>query len=141
MNDDYDLQRFLAAQEPVYDQALALLRQGSMCSRYMEFIFPRLAGRRPDDTDRYAIASLDEARAYLAFPLLGGRYRECTGALFWLADRAPQTVFGAADVEKLQASLTLFAEASNEPLMRTMLDTWFGNLADEDTMRLLDAAS
>jgi len=138
MSGEYDLQRFLAAQEGVYDDALAQLRGGAMCSDQMDFIFPRLTDDRDGETDLYAIASLDEARAYLAFPTLGGRYRECVEALSWLADEAPAMVFGEHDAKKLHSSLTLFAEATAEPLLRAMLTIWFDNRADEDTMARLD---
>jgi uncharacterized protein (DUF1810 family) len=133
MADDYDLQRFLTAQDDVYDEALAILRGGAMCSTVIDFIFPRLL-----DGDRYGIASLDEARAYLAFPVLGLRYRECVEALSWLSDETPAMVFGEDDAKKLHASLTLFSEASAEPLLRSMLTVWFDNRADEDTMTRID---
>ncbi len=135
MNDDYDLQRFLDAQEPVYEEAIAILRGGAMCTPYMDFIFPRLSGADDDGAvNGFAIASLDEARAFLAFPLLGNRYRECVEALAWLADRTAAEVFGELDARRLQSSLTLFAEASNEQLLRIMLSIWFDNLVDERTM-------
>jgi len=133
MSDDYDLQRFLAAQEPVYDDALEILRHGMMCSPYVDFVFPRLA-YATDTANLFAISTLDEARAYLAFPILGNRYRECIGALAWLADETVHDVFDDVDARKLHASLTLFSEASSEPVLRTMLDLWFANLADEATM-------
>lgn len=133
MTDDYDLQRFLSAQDSVYDEALTVLRGGAMCSTFMDFIFPRLL-----DGDRYGIASLDEARAYLAFPVLGLRYRECVEALSWLSDETPAMVFGEDDAKKLHASLTLFGEATAEPLLRSMLTVWFDNRADEDTMIRID---
>ncbi|MEG8016025.1 DUF1810 family protein [Sphingomonas sp. 22R3R2A-7] len=139
MNDEYDLQRFVAAQDPVYVDALDILRKGMMCSPYIDFIFPRFE----DDLDvpaggSFVIRSLDEARAYLAYPVLGNRYRECVRALSWLADREVSSVFSATDVKKLHSSLTLFAEASNESVLREMLDIWFDNLADEDTLAQLD---
>jgi uncharacterized protein (DUF1810 family) len=133
MTDDYDLQRFLTAQDSVYDEALAILRGGAMCSTFMDFIFPRLLGG-----DRYGIVSLDEARAYLAFPVLGLRYRECVEALSWLSDETPAMVFGEDDAKNLHASLTLFGEATAEPLLRSMLTVWFDNRADEDTLTRID---
>ncbi len=135
MNDDYGLQRFLDAQDPVYETALDMLRGGAMCTPYMGFVFPRFIGcHGSDEPDRFAITCLDEARAYLAFPVLGNRYRECLEALSWLADKAPRDVFGDDDSWKLHASLTLFAAATNEPLMRSMLAIWFDNLVDEATI-------
>src|SRR5690242_232486 len=119
MPDDYELQRFLDAQDPVYDSALAILRGGAMCTPYMDFVFPRL--RKPgQDSSNFGIRSLDEARAFLLFEPLGNRYRECVESLSWLADRKAIDVFGELDATRLQASLTLFAEASNEQLLRIM---------------------
>lgn len=134
--DEYNLHRFCEAQDPVYDEALAILRNGAMCTAYMDFIFPRL--RAEQASQALAIASLDEARAYLIFPVLGDRYRECIQALFWL-DRAKATdVFAAHDARKLHASLTLFSEASGELMLRTMLAIWFDNALDQDTISRID---
>ena len=136
MNDEYNLQRFIEAQNPVYEDALSILRRGMMCSPYMDFIFPRFRERgRELATDRYAIASLDEAAAYLAVPVLGGRYRECIGALQHLPGLGARAVFGDRDAAKLHASITLFSEASDEFLFETMLDVWFDSLLDPHTMR------
>lgn len=100
----------------------------------MKFIFPRLAmgdGLR----GRYSITSLDEARAYLASPLLGGRYRECAGALLPLFATDVRVVFGEADTRDLHASLTLFSAASpREFLLETMFEVWFDGMVDESTM-------
>lgn len=136
MNDEYDLQRFVGAQDPVYEDAIAILRRGMMCTPYMEFMFPRLASNPGDATpEPYAIKSLDEANAYISSPLLGGRYRECVGTLQRLANMSARAVFGDVDARKLHASLTLFSEASyDEFLLETMFDVWFDGLLDEHTM-------
>ena len=143
MNNEYDLQRFIPAQDLVYSDALGTLRRGIMCTRYLEIIFPRLAARRRDaGPDPYAIASLDEARAYLSSPVLGGRYRECIGVLQRLAGSRACAVFGDEDSKKLHASLTLFSEASNDEfLLQTMFDVWFDGLLDEHTMNELNRSS
>lgn len=138
MTDDYDLERFVAAQADTYDDALDILRRGAMCTPYMDFIFPRLAAADEDGGD-YAISSLDEASAYLALPLLGNRYRECVETLFRLVDSSAEAVFGAVDAQKLQASLTLFAEASGEVLLRSVLMTWYDSRVDEATIVRLRA--
>lgn len=135
MTDAYDLQRFLIAQQLVYEDAVSILRSGMMCTPYMDFIFPRLAATY--EASKFGLSSLDEARALLAFPILGDRYRECVRVLDWSFDRSAAAVFGPVDAQRLQASLTLFAEATNEPIMRTMLTIWFDNLADETTMDVL----
>jgi uncharacterized protein (DUF1810 family) len=136
MNDEYNLQRFVRAQDPVYEDAIAILRRGMMCTPYMEFMFPRLASRGSDAAlEPYAIRSLDEANAYISSPLLGGRYRECVGTLQRLSNVSARAVFGEVDARKLHASLTLFSEASgDEFLLETMFDVWFDGLLDEDTM-------
>jgi uncharacterized protein (DUF1810 family) len=130
--------RFIAAQDPVYEDAVTMLRNGRMCTPYMDFIFPRLAAADERMADRrFAIESLDEARAYLVYPKLGNRYRECVEALMVNATGTATAVFGSLDAAKLQASLTLFSEASNEPLLRIMLSVWFDELVDEETMMQL----
>lgn len=139
MNDEYDLQRFVRAQDSVYEDAIAILRRGMMCTPYMEFIFPRLASRVSDAAlEPYAIRSLDEANDYISSPLLGGRYRECVGALQRLSSVSAHAVFGEVDARKLHASLTLFSEASgDEFLLETMFDVWFDGVLDEDTMNAI----
>lgn len=143
MNDEYNLQRFIRAQDPVYDDAIGILRRGMMCTPYMEFIFPRLASSGRDDAlEPYAIRSLDEANAYISSPLLGGRYRECVGTLQRLIDFSARTVFGDVDARKLHASLTLFSEASyDEFLLETMFDVWFEGLVHEETMMAVRSLS
>ena len=138
MKDEYNLRRFIEAQDPVYDDALSILRRGMMCSPYMDFIFPRLGGSAPEHgPGGYAITSRDEASAYLAIPVLGGRYRECIGALHHLPGLNARAVFGDVDARKLHASMTLFSEASDEFLFETMLDVWFDSLLEPQTMRAL----
>jgi len=135
MDDAFRLQRFLDAQRESYGQALDMLHHGIMCTSDMDFIFPRFVGcDAGEGANRFAIGSLDEARAYLVFPTLGNRYRECLDALAPLGNVAARDVFGALDTWKLHASLTLFAAATDEPLMRTMLNIWFDDLADERTI-------
>lgn len=143
MNDEYNLRRFITAQDPVYEDALGILRRGMMPTRYLEIIFPRLAARQSDTPpDPYAIASLDEASAYLSIPILGGRYRECIGILQRLSGLSARAVFGDDDRKKLHASLTLFSEASSEEfLLETMFDVWFDGLLDEETMKELNLIS
>lgn len=136
MSDDYDLQRFVRAQDAVYDDAIASLRQGAMPISCMEFIFPRLhIGAGDAAPRRYAIGSINEASAYLQSPTLGGRYRECIGILQRLSALDACSVFGENGAKQLHASLTLFSEASrDEFLMETMFDVWFDGLLHEDTM-------
>jgi len=139
MTDEYQLQRFVDAQQGVYGQAVHAIRNRVLDPAWMAFVFPRFVNCYHDSvTSSFAIASLDEARAYLAHPVLGGRLRESLGALEWMWDLDVDAVLSDGDKKNLHSSLTLFAEATNEPLMRHMLSIWFGCRADEITMAQLD---
>jgi uncharacterized protein (DUF1810 family) len=139
MPDEYHLQRFVDAQSTAYEAAVDQLRRRVLDPAWMAFVFPRFANCYHDpSTDHFAIGSLDEARAYLAHPLLGGRMRESLAALSWLHALDPDEVLSKRDRQNLHSSLTLFGEASDEPLMRQMLAIWFGCRADETTMGQLD---
>lgn len=139
MTDEYQLQRFIDAQSPIYEGAINQLRQRELDPAWMAFLFPRFVNCYHDpSTEMFAIGSLDEARAYLAHPLLGPRMRESLAALGWLHDIEPADVLSELDQRNLHSSLTLFGEATNESLMRDMLATWFGCRADETTMIQLD---
>ena len=139
MSDEYRLQRFVDAQQGVYDEAVHAIRNRVLDPAWMAFVFPRFANCYHDSaTSAFAIASLDEARAYLAHPLLGPRLRESLSALEWMWDLDVDAVLSDRDKKNLHSSLTLFAEATDEPLMRHMLSIWFGCRADEITMVQLD---
>jgi uncharacterized protein (DUF1810 family) len=139
MTDEYQLQRFIDAQTSIYDGAIQQLRGRNLDPAWMAFVFPRFVNCYHDpSTEMFAIGSLDEARAYLAHPLLGSRLRESLGALSWLHDLDPNEVLSEQDRQYLHSSLTLFGEATNETLMRDMLAIWFGCRADEITMIQLD---
>ena len=127
-----DLERFVLAQEPVYAQVLAELKQGRKTSHWMWFIFPQLAGLDHSPmSERYAIRSLTEAHAYLAHPLFGARLRECAELVLAVKDRTAEDVFGSIDATKLRSSMTLFHRAAPaEPVFRQVLEHWFGHTAD-----------
>ncbi len=137
MSDPHDLQRFVDAQDAsgTYDQALTELRAGAKRSHWMWFVFPQVAGLgRSPMAQRYAVSGLDEARAYLAHPVLGPRLVRCAQVLTDLAGRSPEQVFGSVDAVKLRSSMTLFAAAApDEPVFRAVLDQWFGGAEDEAT--------
>ena len=136
--DEYRLQRFVDAQAPIYEEAVHALRRRTLDPRWMAVIFPRFVNCYHDaSTDMFAIGSLDEARAYLAHPLLGPRMRESLAALQWLHDLDPDQILSRTDRQDLHSSLTLFAQATSETLMRDMLALWFGCRADEVTMAQL----
>ena len=139
---NFDLDRFVAAQAATYDTALAEIRRGAKRSHWMWYIFPQFAGLGTSDMARlYAIGSLDEARAYLAHPLLGARLRDCVGALQDLTGTSAITVFGAVDAMKLRSSLTLFVEAGGGPLFAAAIDRWFDGAADGATLAKVKSSS
>ncbi|MFO1248050.1 MAG: DUF1810 domain-containing protein [Alphaproteobacteria bacterium] len=133
------LERFVAAQAPVYAQALAELRAGQKQSHWMWFIFPQLIGLGQSAMSRqYGIISLDEAQRYLAHPVLGTRYRECCQAVMNVRGKSAREIFGAPDDMKLCSSLTLFAEAApDELLFFNLLEKYFDGDADEATLQKL----
>jgi uncharacterized protein (DUF1810 family) len=141
VNDGYDLERFVAAQDGggTYARALAELRRGRKTSHWMWFVLPQVAGLGRSGTARtYALDGLDEARAYLAHPVLGPRLRECAAALVDLGDSDPVSVLGDVDAVKLRSSMTLFARADpDEPLFRAVLARYFAGEEDDATLRLL----
>jgi uncharacterized protein (DUF1810 family) len=143
VTDPYELQRFVDAQQDVFETALEELREGSKQSHWMWFVFPQLAGLGRSPTAQYfAISSLDEARAYLEDPLLGLRLRQCLAALLqWTGKRTAEQIFGPIDAMKLKSSLTLFEAASNNPLFGHALDVFFGGERDERTLALLNGAA
>jgi uncharacterized protein (DUF1810 family) len=141
MTDHYDLDRFVAAQKGVFDRALAELRAGEKRSHWMWFVFPQIAGLGASPmAQRYAIGSLDEARAYLAHPVLGERLRTCTAAVNAVAGRSAHAIFGSPDDLKFRSSLTLFARAApEEPLFPAALARYFDGIADPRTLAKLGA--
>ena len=130
-----DLDRFVVAQEHVYAGALDELRRGRKTGHWIWFIFPQVAGLGYSDMSRrYAIASLDEARAYLAHPLLGARLRECASALLATTHGTAEDVLGAIDAMKVRSSMTLFHRAApDEPLFVQVLDHFYGGAPDAAT--------
>jgi uncharacterized protein (DUF1810 family) len=145
MHDPYGLQRFVAAQDQAgtYPAAVQELRAGRKRGHWMWFVFPQIAGLGQSPTSRrYAISSLDEARAYLAHPVLGFRLHECAGILSEVEGRSAEEIFGGIDAIKLRSSMTLFTRADpDRPEFRRVLDVYFGGVPDQATERLLDAGA
>jgi uncharacterized protein (DUF1810 family) len=138
MEHNYDLQRFVTAQAGSYETALAEIRRGAKRSHWMWYIFPQLAGLGTSPmARRYAIASIDEARAYLEHPLLGPRLLACIRALQALPSTTAEAVFGGIDAKKLRSSLTLFMAAGGGPAFVEALQRWFAGQADDATLKLL----
>lgn len=139
MTDQFNLQRFVDAQASTYGTALAELRTGEKRSHWMWFIFPQLRGLGSSrNAEIYGITSLEEARAYLAHPVLGERLRECIRALLGVQRASAEEILGFIDAVKLRSSLTLFREANTEErLFSKALDRFFGGENDERTIELL----
>jgi uncharacterized protein (DUF1810 family) len=139
-DDPFDLGRFVSAQDSgrTYEHALAELREGHKRSHWMWFVFPQLAGLGSSPmAQRYAIASLSEARGYLAHPVLGARLRECASVVAALPPGA-DTIFGGIDAMKLRSSMTLFLRAApHEPVFQQVLDRHFAGVADPMTDQIL----
>lgn len=137
--DPFDLQRFVAAQADSFDRALAELEAGRKQSHWMWFIFPQARGLGHSPTAvRYGIASLAEARAYLAHPLLGPRLKRCTEAV--LRSEAPSlnALFGSPDDLKFVSSMTLFRLATDAPQpFQQALDRWCDGRMDARTVELI----
>ena len=131
----HDLERFVSAQGRDYDQVLAELRRGRKTSHWIWFIFPQIAGLGYSEMSRrFAIASLDEARAYLAHPVLGPRLRECATLLLATDGRSADEILGGIDAIKVRSSMTLFPRAApEEPVFRAVLDRFYGGIADPAT--------
>jgi uncharacterized protein (DUF1810 family) len=136
----FDLQRFVTAQAPTFETALTELRAGRKQSHWMWFIFPQLRGLGRSPTARfYGIASLGEARAYLAHPVLGPRLELATQAVLSTKDLSIQQIFGSPDDLKFHSSMTLFTLASSvaSNSFCESLDRWFDGKTDEASLKLL----
>lgn len=141
-NDPFMLQRFLDAQEDVFDQALSELRAGRKRSHWMWFIFPQIDGLGFSSTTRYfAIKGIEEARAYLDHPVLGSRLWACAEAVLSLEGRSTAAIFGHPDDLKLKSSATLFACALPPgSVFDNLLEKYYAGSRDDKTLRLLGMA-
>lgn len=136
MDDPFELERFIEAQRPVFDTVLGELKDGRKRSHWMWFVFPQIAGLGGSAMAmRYAIGSRDEARAYLAHPILGSRLRHCIRLLNAIKGRTAHEIFGTPDDLKLRSSLTLFADAApEEPLFADALKRFYAGQSDPNTL-------
>ena len=141
-DDAFGLERFVTAQAPVFETVLAELREGRKRSHWMWFVFPQLRGLGQSSTARfYGIASLEEARAYLAHPLLGPRLDLCTRVVLGSEGPSLHAIFGSPDDMKFRSCMTLFSLATDDPAnpFREALDRWCSGQPDERTLALVDA--
>lgn len=139
--DPFDLNRFVQAQEPVYETVLAELRGGQKRTHWMWFIFPQIAGLgRSAMAQRYAIKNLDEARAYLQHPVLGLQLEECTQIVLALENRTVSAIFGTPDDLKFHSCMTLFAQvAGSESVFALALKKYFQGQQDNHTLQQLSS--
>ena len=134
-----NLDRFVDAQEGIYEQALAELRAGRKRTHWMWYVFPQLRGLGHSSTAvAFGITGIEEARAYLGHPLLGPRLVECANALLGLGGRSAHDIFGFPDELKLRSSMTLFAQlAGPGSVFERVLERYYGGEADARTLALL----
>ena len=135
----FDLERFVTAQQDVYAQALAELRAGRKQSHWMWFVFPQLAGLGTSPMAvHYAITSAEEARAYLANPVLGPRLHESVAAMLAHRGEPPETILGGIDALKFRSSVTLFEAVATDPApFAEALDAFYDGERDARTLALL----
>jgi uncharacterized protein (DUF1810 family) len=139
MDDPYDLHRFVQAQQDTYAQAVDELADGRKTSHWMWFVFPQLRGLgRSPMAIRFGIASLDEARAYLAHPLLGPRLKECVRLVLRIDGQSVHDIFGSPDDMKFRSCMTLFdLAAPQEAIFAEALQKYFDGTPDDHTLALL----
>jgi uncharacterized protein (DUF1810 family) len=139
MMSDFDLDRFVLAQDANYAAAVGELKAGRKRSHWMWYVFPQIAGLgRSEMARRYAISGLTEARAYLAHPVLGPRLRHCTQIVAHHDGLSAHEIFGSPDDLKFRSCLTLFAQAApEETVFAAALHKYFGGKADPQTVEIL----
>jgi uncharacterized protein (DUF1810 family) len=139
MDDPYKLERFVEAQQPVFDRVCQELSQGRKQSHWMWYVFPQIRGLgRSHMAQRYAIASREEADAYLRHPLLGPRLRQCAGLLLQVEGRTIGQIMGWPDDLKLRSSMTLFAQAAaDKQIFLDVLNKYYGGQPDPGTLERL----
>lgn len=139
MTDAYNLHRFLDAQEGVYDTVLAELRAGRKSNHWIWFIFPQIIGLGHSAmAQRFAIASLDGAKAYLQHPALGQRLRDCTRLVLNVEGRSAEEIFPYPDNLKFRSCMTLFMSAApGNALFKNVLLKYFDGKPDQLTLDIL----
>ncbi|MCX2976193.1 DUF1810 domain-containing protein [Candidatus Marimicrobium litorale] len=141
MSEQFDFRRFVDAQDTVIDAVFAELAVGRKQTDWMWFIFPPLAGVfESDAARRYAMSGLDEARAYLAHPLLGARLEKCCGLLLDTGDATAESMLGSDDALVLRACMTLFGQFHYEGIFDEVLAAYFEGLQHATTLELLAGA-
>lgn len=136
-----DLQRFLDAQRGTIDAALAELLAGCKRTHWMWFVFPQLVGLGRSPTAQfYAIRAIDEARDYIAHPVLAPRLRQCTQTMLsWSGRRSAEQILGSVDALKFRSSMTLFDQVAPGGIFEEALTAFYGGVPDPATLALLRA--
>ncbi len=139
-NDQFELTRFISAQEMVYSRVISELRNGRKRTHWMWFIFPQIDGLgNSSTTKRYAIKSIKEAEQYLNHPILGKRLKECAEAILAIEGRSISEIFGYPDDLKLKSSVTLFSSlADSHPIFSSIIDKYFNGEQDIRTIKILE---
>jgi uncharacterized protein (DUF1810 family) len=143
MNDLFNLERFVAAQKSVYSTVIEELESGTKISHWMWFIFPQVEGLGKTETAKYyAIKSLDEAKSYVAHPLLGKRLQECIELVLDIDGKSANAVFGYPDNLKFKSSMTLFLVAAPHiDLFQRAINKYYDGQRDRVTIQILNDSS
>lgn len=138
MENNYNLNRFIEAQNRDYDIALAEIRAGKKASHWMWYIFPQLKGLgRSSTSEYYGLSGIKEAQAYLSDPILKARLIEITDAVIAHKDKSAEEIFGGIDAKKLRSCMTLFSTAAPDiPVFDAVLEQFFNGTLDRNTLRL-----
>ena len=138
MENNYNLNRFIEAQNRDYDIALAEIRAGKKVSHWMWYIFPQLKGLgRSSTSEYYGLSGIKEAQAYLSDPILKARLIEITDAVIAHKDKSAEETFGGIDAKKLRSCMTLFSIAAPDiPVFEAVLEQFFHGVPDRNTLRL-----
>ena len=138
MENNYNLNRFIEAQNRDYDIALAEIRAGKKASHWMWYIFPQLKGLgRSSTSEYYGLSGIKEAQAYLSDPILKARLIEITDAVIAHKDKSAKEIFGGIDAKKLRSCMTLFSIAAPDiPVFDAVLEQFFNGTLDRNTLRL-----
>jgi uncharacterized protein (DUF1810 family) len=142
MTAPYDLNRFIEAQQGVYEDVVDELNRGRKTGHWIWYIFPQIAGLGASSmSQRYSISSIEEARAYSAHSVLGPRLAECTALVLEVKDRSAEQIFGPLDALKFRSCMTLFAAAApDNKIFQNAIDCCFEGLPDPLTLQALNSA-
>ena len=138
MSSEYNLERFIDAQEASYEIALSEIKSGRKKSHWMWYIFPQVQGLGFSETSKfYAIKDIGEAKAFLEHPVLGERLVRICNALLHLESDNAHNIFGSPDDLKLRSSMTLFSSLNINPVFQKLLEKFFNGIKDDKTLQII----